>query len=245
MDERRVALIPGGARGIGRGVALALAAEGWRVATSYRTSAAAAEATRGEVEAAGGEGLTLKADVADPDQAQALVAAVEERWGRVDALVHAAGPFHEAPLLEETPAGWRTMLGGNLDSLFFTARLVAPGMQARGWGRIVAFSMASADRPGTNPVIPAHYVAKVAVLATVRCLARELAASGVTVNAVAPGFIDSGSLPREELEPMVRHIPAGRLGHVDDCVGAVRYLLSDAAAYVTGAAIPVNGGWGL
>jgi 3-oxoacyl-[acyl-carrier protein] reductase len=222
-----------------------LARDGWRVATCYRSSREAAEATLAEVEAAGAEGLTLQADVSDPAQAESLVAAVTERWGRIDALVHAAGPYREAKLLGETDAGWQAMLRGNLDSFFYVARRVAPAMAERGSGRIVAFTMASVDRTGANPVIPAHYVAKVGLLATVRCLAQELASSGVTVNAVAPGFVDSGSVPMDELAPMVRHVPADRLGTVDDCVGAVRYLLSEQAAYVTGTNLVVSGGWGL
>jgi 3-oxoacyl-[acyl-carrier protein] reductase len=241
----RTALVTGGAKGIGRGVALALAARADRVAIAYRTSAAAADETVAAIEAAGGRGLAVRADVADPAQAERLVAQVTAAFGPPDVLVHAAGPYHRADVLAETPAGWRDMLAGNLDSLFYCARLCAPAMAERGWGRIVAFSMAKSEHAGALPAVAAHYVAKVGLLALARTLARRLASSGVTVNCVSPGYIDSGSSPRAELEGALPIIPAGRLGTVDDVVAAVLFFLSDEAAYVTGANLTVSGGWGL
>jgi 3-oxoacyl-[acyl-carrier protein] reductase len=241
----QVALITGGAKGIGRGVALALAGRGDRVAIAYRTSRAAAEATVADIAAAGGRGLAIAADVADAGQAERLVAEVRAAFGPPDILVHAAGPYHRADVLGETPAGWRDMLGGNLDSFFYCARLCAPAMAERGFGRIVAFSMAKAEHAGAMPAVAGHYVAKVGVLALARSLARRLAPSGVTVNCVSPGYIDSGSSPRAELDAALPTIPAGRLGTIDDVVAAVLFLLSDEAGYVTGANVAVSGGWGL
>ncbi|HKA90927.1 MAG TPA: SDR family oxidoreductase [Haliangiales bacterium] len=241
----RVALITGGAKGIGRGVARALGARGDRVAIAYRTSAAAAAETVAAIEAAGGRGLAVAADVADPTQAERLVAQVAATFGPPDVLVHAAGPYHRADVLAETPAGWREMIGGNLDSFFYCARACAPAMAERRWGRIVAFSMAKAEHVGAVPAVAAHYVAKVGLLALARTLARRLAPSGVTVNCLSPGYIDSGSAPVAELERALPTIPAGRLGAIDDLVAAVLYLLSDEAAYVTGANLTVSGAWGL
>ena len=243
--ERPIALVTGGARGIGRGVALHLAERGWDLALCYRSSRGGADATVADLVARGARGLAVQADVSDEGQAAALFTRVRAQLGPIDALVHAAGPYHRRALLDETPAGWRDMLGGNLDSFFYCARLAAPEMIARRRGRIVGFGMANADRVEAFPSVAAHYIAKVGVLALVRSFARALAEHGVTVNAVSPGYIDSGSSPPDEMAAALRHIPAGRLGTIADAVGAVAYFLSDEAAYVTGANLIVGGGWGL
>jgi 3-oxoacyl-[acyl-carrier protein] reductase len=240
----KVALVTGGAKGIGRGVALDLARRGCDVALCYRTSADVAAATVADLQALGARALAVQADVGQADQAAALFAEVEARLGAPDVLVHAAGPYHRRPVLDETPDGWRAMQAGNLDSFFYCARLAAPAMVARRWGRIVAYGMANADRAAAYPGVAAHYVAKVGVLALVRAFARTLAPHGITVNAVSPGYIDTGSTP-EETAAAVATVPAGRLGSVDDVVGVTAFLLGDQAAYVNGANVIVSGGWGL
>jgi 3-oxoacyl-[acyl-carrier protein] reductase len=241
----RVALITGGARGIGRAIGLDLARAGWAVALCYRTSADAARDTRAAIEAAGARALAVRVDVSDPDAAAALVRQVEDAWGRLDALVNCAGLFHRVELLRETPDGWRAMFDVNLHPLFYLSRAAAPGMMARRWGRILAFGLASADQLTAQPNVTAHYIAKAGVLVLVRSLARVLAPHGVTVNAISPGFIDSGSTPRAELEAARERIPAGYIGSVDDAVAAARYLLSENARYVTGANLHLSGGWGI
>jgi 3-oxoacyl-[acyl-carrier protein] reductase len=241
----RVALITGGARGIGRATGVSLGRDGWRVAFCYRRSAEAAEETRAAIEAAGGAALAVRADVADPAAAEALVGAVLARWGRVDALVNCAGPFRRVALLDETPEGWREVFDANLHAVFYLSRLVAPGMIARGWGRIIVFGLASADRPGAHKNLTAYAAAKLGALVLARSLAEVLAPHGVTVNAVLPGIVDSGGRPAAELLAMRSRIPAGRVGHVRDAVAAVRFLLADDARYVTGTSIHVSGGWGL
>jgi 3-oxoacyl-[acyl-carrier protein] reductase len=241
----RVALVTGGARGIGRAIGLDLARAGWAVAFCYRTSAGAAAETRAAIEAAGGRALAVRADVSDPGVAEALVRQVEETWGRLDALVNCAGPFHQVSLLEESPAGWREMFDNNLHPVFYLSRAVAGGMIARRWGRILAFAMASADRLSAHPTTTAHYAAKAGVLILVRSLARVLAPHGVTVNAISPGFIDSGSDTTAALDEVRSKIPAGFVGEVDDAVAAARFLLSEDARYVTGSNIHVSGGWGI
>jgi len=123
--------------------------------------------------------------------------------------------------------------------------MVAPGMKARTYGRIVNFSMANADRMVSQPDVTAHYIAKAGVLILTRTLAKLLAPYGITVNAISPGFIDSGSAPPGELAGVDKRIPAGYIGTVGDTVGAVRYLLSDEARYVNGSNIQISGGWGI
>src|ERR1051325_7484727 len=189
----RVALVTGGARGIGREIALKLAARGWSLAIAYRSNSDAANDTRGSIEARGAAALAVKADVGQADQCAALVDTVTGWRGRIDALVHAAGPYHRAPILDETPEGWRALLASNLDSLFYLSSLVARGMIDRRWGRIVAFGIANADRLQAQPRLTAYYLAKVGVVGLVRSLAKELAPHHVTVNAISPGFIDTGT----------------------------------------------------
>jgi len=244
MTER-VALITGGARGIGRAIALSLAGQGWSVAICYRASHQPAQETMAAITDLGVRAMAKQCDVSRPKAAARFAAKVEREWGRIDALINAAGPYHRIGLLEETVDGWLDMFDNNLHPVFYLSRAVAPGMKARGWGRIVNFSMATADQMVAQPQLTAHYIAKTGVLVLTRSLARLLAANGVTVNAVSPGFVNSGSAPESELAAMVKHIPAGYLGSVADVVGVVNFLLSDQARYVTGANIHVSGGWGI
>jgi len=243
--ERRVALITGGARGIGRAIALHLAASGWSVAICYRSSQSDAQETVEAIQKEGAQGLAVKADVSDPEAASHLVRQVEKGWGRIDALINCAGPYHRVPLLEETPEGWHAMFNNNLHPVFYLSRLVAPGMIERRWGRIITFSMANADQLVAQPQITAHYIAKAGVLILTRTLARILAPHGITVNAISPGFVASGSAPAEELKAMEKKIPAGYVGTVDDAVAVAGFLLSDKARYVNGANIHLSGAWGI
>jgi 3-oxoacyl-[acyl-carrier protein] reductase len=240
-----VALITGGAKGIGRGVALDLAARHWKIAICYRASEAEAQSTATAITERGGQALTVRCDVSDPVAAKSLVARVEKEWGQIDALINGAGPYHRINLLEETVEGWNDMFDGNLHPIFYLAQAVAPGMKARKAGRIISFSMANADQMISQPDVTAHYIAKAGVLILTRTLAKLLAPHGITVNAISPGFIDSGSAPPQELAGMTKRIPAGYIGTVDDTVAAVRYLLSDEARYVNGANIQISGAWGI
>ncbi len=243
--EPNVALITGGARGIGRGIALDLAAQGWAVAICYRTSAQDAEETTNAIRELGGQALSICCDVSDSTACQHLVKQVEEQWGKIDVLVNGAGPYHRINLSEETPEGWDEMFTNNLHPVFYLTQAVAPGMKARKYGRIISFSMANADKMEAQPMVTAHYIAKAGILILTRTLAKVLAPYGITVNAISPGFIDSGSAAPSELDGMEKKIPAGYVGEVKDTISAVRYLLSNEARYVTGTNIHVSGGWGM
>ena len=243
MDK--VALITGGAKGIGRAVALDLAERGWSVAICYRKSAKEGAEVVDAVQKKGSKGIALQCDVSDPKPAQELVKRVEEEWGRIDALINCAGPYHRVNLLEESVEGWRSMFDNNLHPLFYLSQAVVPGMTQRKWGRIVCFSMANADQLIAQPQLTAHYIAKTGLLVLARSLARVVAPHGITVNAISPGFIDSGSAPKEELAAMAKRIPAGYVGKLEDAVAVVRFLLSEEARYVNGANIHLSGAWGI
>jgi 3-oxoacyl-[acyl-carrier protein] reductase len=229
----RHALIIGGAGGIGRAIATALLDDGWHVATADVMPQVAELLDRGVAH--------IQADIADPIQARDVVAAAQP----VDALICTAGLYRRVPLLQETPEGWREQFTSNLDTLFYAAQAALPGMRERGWGRIVGFSMANAERLQGNPFVTAHYIAKIGVLVLLRTLARAGGKWGVTANCISPGFIESGSATPSDNEQMLKSIPAGRLGTPDDAVAAARFLLSEEASYVNGTNVVVSGGYGI
>jgi 3-oxoacyl-[acyl-carrier protein] reductase len=241
----RVALITGGARGIGRAVALDLMDEGWSVAICYRTSGKEANEVIEAARQKNSRALAYECDVSDPAAAAVLVQKVQSEWGRIDALINGAGPYHRVSLLQETNEGWHSMFDNNLHPVFYLSQAVIPVMREQQWGRIVCFSMANAEQLIAQPQLTAHYISKIGLLALARSFARLVAPYGITMNCVAPGFIDSGSAPKQELEKMVKFIPAGYVGSVSDVVAAVRFLLSEAARYVNGANIQVSGAWGI
>jgi 3-oxoacyl-[acyl-carrier protein] reductase len=222
-----------------------LAEHGWDVALAFRTSESDADATLAKMQAHGAAALAVRADVSQPEACAELVDRTLAWRGRIDALIHCAGPFHRVDILSESTDGWRAMFANNLDGLFFLTRRIAPGMIDRRWGRILAFSMANADRVMAQTQITAHYLAKVGVLGLVRSLAKALAPHHITANAISPGFIDSGSADASELDQLTKSIPAGHVGTVGDVVAAALYLLSDEAGYVNGTNLHVSGGWGL
>ncbi len=241
----KVAVITGGARGIGRAIGLDLAAAGWSVAFCYRKSREEARKTAGEIQGSGARAMAEQVDVSDPRAAEGWVRKVEKEWGRIDALINCAGPYHRINLLAETLEGWHEMFNNNLHPVFYMSRAVAAGMKERRWGRIINFSMANADQMIAQPELTAHYISKVGVLILTRSLARVMAPHGITVNAVSPGFINSGSAPEEELAGMVKRIPAGYVGETRDAVGVVRFLVSEEARYITGGNLHLSGGWGI
>jgi 3-oxoacyl-[acyl-carrier protein] reductase len=245
MAEKKVALITGGARGIGRAVALDLLAAGWSVAICYRTSVSEANQVIAAGRANNARVLAFQADVSDPNAAVDLVKRVRNEWGHLHVLVNGAGPYHRVSLLQETNKGWHSMFDNNLHPVFYLSQAVIPIMREQKWGRIVCFSMANAEQLIGQPQLTAHYITKVGLLALARSFARLVAPDGITMNCVAPGFIDSGSAPEGELEKMVKYIPAGYVGKVEDAVAAVRFLLSEEARYVNGANIQLSGAWGV
>ncbi|MPZ77641.1 MAG: SDR family oxidoreductase [Deltaproteobacteria bacterium] len=243
--NNRIALITGGARGIGRAVALDMASRGWSIAICYRTSAKEAEDVMESVRHQGAAGMAIQCDVSDPNAATAMVQRVAQQWGGIDALINSAGPYHRVSLLDETNEGWHSMFDNNLHPVFYLSKAVVPYMKERNWGRIICFSMSNAEQLVAQPQLTAHYIAKVGLVVLMRSLARLVAPHGVTANCVAPGFIDSGSALKEELAAAVKRIPAGYIGTVEETAAVVRFLISDEARYINGANIQLSGAWGV
>lgn len=243
--SNNVVAITGGAKGIGKAIALALADKKWTIAICYRTSEDAALETVKEIEEKGSTAIAIQCDVSDPDLAIQFVHDVERAFGHIDALINCAGPYHRVNLLDETSDGWNAMFDNNLHPIFHLTKAVAPGMRERKWGRIINFGVVNADRMIAQPYITAYYIAKVGVSVLTKTLAKMLAPDGITVNCISPGFIDSGSTISDSLLKMKDEIPAGYIGSTDDVVHTTLYLLSEDAKYVNGSNIQISGGWGL
>ncbi len=234
--------MPGGARGIGRAVATALAADGWRVAVAARRDSDDLRSLRDSL----GDGHDVAlCDVSDDVAAGRWVDSVGERLGPVDALVHAAGPFARAARSTDDAAAWRRVFADNLFAVVGLAGAVVPAMRERGWGRVVVFGHAGVATLRPPPTIAAWYAAKAALVCFSRALAAEGAGRGVTVNCVSPGVIDTGGMDAETFERMAAQVPGGVAGRPEHVAALVRWLLSDEAAHVTGAEVTVAGGWDL
>jgi 2-hydroxycyclohexanecarboxyl-CoA dehydrogenase len=240
-----VAIVTGGANGIGRAIAVRLAAEGARVAVAD-IQAAAAERTAAEIRGAGFEARAFALDVTSLEQAQAAADAIERELGPIDVLVNNAGWDKLEPFVDSAPETWDKVIAINFRGVLNCCKAVAPRMKARGRGRIVSIASDAARVGSTGEAVYAG--CKAAIIAFSKTLARELAASSVNVNVVCPGPTDTALLRdamagREKvLEAMVRGIPMRRLGRPDDLAGAVAFFASPDADYVTGQVLSVSGG---
>lgn len=240
----RAVLITGASRGIGAAVARRFAREGWRVGVNYRTSRGRAEALATEIAAAGGQTALLPGDVSDPAQAAALVRAAEEQLGPLDALVCNAGVALPQQLLTDTTdEQWRQVMGVDLDGVFYTLRAAVPGFVRRQRGAIVTVSSMWGVTGGSCEV--AYSAAKAGVIGLTKALAKEEGPSGITVNCVAPGVIDTdmmAAFTAEDKAALAEETPVGRLGSADEVAKLLLYLAGEDAGYITGQVFGVNGG---
>ena len=238
--QGRVALVTGAGRRIGRGVALALAAQGAQVVVHYRSRQEEAAAVVGEIAAAGGRAFATQAELRDPAAVEAMVATVAARAGSLDILVNNVGTFLVKSIAEVTPAEWEQSLAATVTVTFLTCRAALPGMVERGYGRIVNFADAGADHLRAAPNITPYLIGKTGVLILTKSLAAAYARRGITVNAVSPGIVDNSVTKPPGAEEA---IPAGRFATIDDITNAVLFLLRAASSYITGANLKVGGGW--
>ena len=235
--EGKVALVTGGSRGIGRAIALELGRAGAEVVVGYRTGREEAEAVATEI-----DGRAVEADVSNAESAAALV----EAAGDVDVLVNNAGLTRDGVLVRMSDEDWRTVIDTNLSSVFYTCRAAARPMMRKRAGSIVNVSSIVGVHGNWGQT---NYAAsKAGIIGFTKSLARELGSRNVRANVVAPGYVTTrltDVLPEEATQAMLQNTPLGRLGDPEDVAGAVRFLCSDAARFVTGDVLLVDGGLGM
>jgi len=239
---QRVALVTGASQGIGREIALQLAAAGIAVAAAARNREAL-EALAAEIAAMGGQALACPLDVTQESEIAAALAAATSRFGRVDILVNNAGVTRDQLALRLRREDWDTVLATNLTAAFLCSKAVLPGMIRQRWGRIV--NIASVVGQTGNPGQANYVASKAGLIGLTKSLALEVASRQVTVNAVAPGFIATAmtaGLGDKAGEKLIERIPLGRIGSPADVAAAVLFLVSGGAAYITGQTLSVNGG---
>lgn len=240
--QDQVAIVTGASRGIGRAIALTLAAAGAKVAINYARSSEAAEAVVNEIKAAGGTAIALQADVSQADQVEALVKSVLDEWGRVDILVNNAGITKDTLLMRMKLEAWQAVIDLNLTGVFLCTKAVTKPMMKQRSGRIINITSVAGQMG--NPGQANYSAAKAGVIGFTKTVAKEVASRGITVNAVAPGFIATdmtSELPNAE--DILKFIPLGRFGEAAEVAGLVRFLATDpAAAYITGQIMNVDGG---
>ena len=241
--DGKTALVTGASRGIGRAIALRLAAEGASVAINYAGNTAKAEETKAAIEAVGGKAALFQADVSDSAQVERMVAAVTEMFGTIDILVNNAGITRDGLLMRMKEEDFDAVLDTNLKGIFHVTKAVSKLMMKKRAGRIV--NMASVVGIMGNAGQTNYAAAKAGVIGFTKSAAREFAARGITVNAVAPGFIATdmtAAMPEKAKEATLAAIPLRRMGAPEDVANAVAFLVSDQASYITGQVVKVDGG---
>lgn len=239
--QERVAIITGASRGIGRAVAFALAAEGANVVVNYASSGTAAEQVVTEIAEAGGKAIAIQADVSKFEQVEALVNGTLEKFGRIDILVNNAGITRDALLLRMKPEDWQAVIDLNLTGVFLCTRAVSKVMLKQKSGRIISITSVAGQMG--NPGQANYSAAKAGVIGFTKTVAKELASRGITVNAIAPGFIVTDMTTNLKSDDILKYIPLGRYGQPEEIAGMARFLAADAAAaYITGQVFNVDGG---
>lgn len=239
----KVAFVTGASRGIGRAIALRLATDGAKVALNFASNSAKAEAVKAEIETSGGVAMLVQGDVAKFEVVTELIKKVVDEWGRLDILINNAGITRDNLLLKMSEDDFDRVISTNLKGVFNCTKAVTKLMMKQRGGRII--NMSSVVGLKGNISQTNYAAAKAGIIGFTKSAARELASRGVTVNAVAPGFINTdmtAALSEKVKEVMLQEIPAGRMGTPEDVANAVAFLVSNEAAYITGQILSVDGG---
>ena len=240
--QGQVAIITGASRGIGRAIALELSKQGAKIVVNYAASSEKADAVVDTITQAGGDAISLQADVSKVEEVDALVNAVMEKFSRVDILVNNAGITRDTLLLRMKLEDWQTVIDLNLTGVFLCTKAASKIMLKQRSGRIINITSVAGQMG--NPGQANYSAAKAGVIGFTKAVAKELASRGITVNAVAPGFIATDMTSNlTNTEEIVKFIPLGRYGQPEEIAGMVRFLAADpAAAYITGQVFNVDGG---
>lgn len=237
----RVAIVTGSSRGIGRATALALATEGAKVVVNYASSSSAADEVVKTIVDRGGEAIALKADVSKTEEVDSLIQETLDKFGRIDVLVNNAGITRDTLLLRMKPEDWQAVIDLNLTGVFLCTKAVSKLMLKQKSGRIINITSVAGQMG--NPGQANYSAAKAGVIGFTKTVAKELASRGVTVNAVAPGFIATDMTHDLKADEILKAIPLGRYGEAEEVAGMIRFLACDrAAAYITGQVFNVDGG---
>jgi 3-oxoacyl-[acyl-carrier protein] reductase len=235
------ALVTGASRGIGAAIAKTLAAEGWPVGINFRTDEEGANSVVAEIEAAGGQALTVRGDVADPDAVDSVFAELEQRFGPVLVLVNNAGVRADDLSMQISDDEWEHVLATNLSGAFRMTRRALKGMMRARHGRVINISSVVGGVRG-NPGQANYAASKAGLVGFTRTVAAEVARRNVTVNAVAPGLVETELTEGIDQQKFIDAVPARRAGTPDEIAAAVRFLASEDAAYITGITLTVDGG---
>jgi 3-oxoacyl-[acyl-carrier protein] reductase len=242
--RNRVAMVTGGSRGIGRGIAVRLAQDGARIAIAYRSNKAAAQQTLLQLQSNGADCVAVQTDITHSTRADQLLKTVVDRFGRLDIVVNNVGDFRWGTLTESSLEDWESVFASNLSTVLYVSRAALPHMRKGRWGRIVNLGAVGAERAFGQAKISAYAAAKAAVVALSRSLALEEAKNGITVNVVNPTSIDEKELSIDEARRMRdARFPIGRPPTVEDVAATVAFFASEEAEYVTGQVVNVSGGW--
>ena len=241
----QVALVTGSSRGLGRGIALALARAGARIGINYLNNKTAAQEVAAQIRQLGSEAILVQADVCDYDQVEQMIARILEKWGKIDLLVNNVGNFLQKQISEIEISEWHGLIASNLHSAFYCCKATLPHMRQRKYGRIVNIGLANANRIQSYQRITPYAIAKTGLVILTKSMAVEEGPFGISVNVVSPGLMDNGSLSSQELTALAERVPMGHVGTAKDLSDAILFLASPKAVYITGTEIIVSGGWGV
>ncbi len=242
MAEERVAIVTGSGRGIGRGIARRLAADGFTPVVNYLQDDAAANATLGDVQGAAPRAIAVRADVGLPEGAKQLIDQALSALGRIDVLVNNVGPFLVKSLFDTEIDEWRRIIDGNLSSAFYCIKYALPTMRSQKSGNIMNIGSLNVETTRGAPTTAAYNAAKTGLVVITKSIARSEAPFGIRCNMINPGFVETYATSEADRRELPSLIPVGSLGEPEDIAEAVAFLVSDKARYITGSVLNVHGG---